>query len=74
MRRGLNSVAKETFSRTGAEKPPQAFSFAASREENLLSKFTPNCGCTPETKHDVFRGFHQLDFEHSQTWASSDHA
>jgi hypothetical protein len=38
-RRGLNSVAEETLSGEGMEKPLQAFSFAffaASREENLL--------------------------------------
>jgi hypothetical protein len=43
-------VAEETFSSEGAEDPSQAFSFAffaASREENLLSKFVPNCGHSP---------------------------
>jgi hypothetical protein len=46
-RRGRNSVAEETSSSEGAEKPYKAFSFAffaASREENLLSKFVANCG------------------------------
>ena len=47
--RGLNSVAEETFSSEGTEKPSQAFSFAffaPSRETNLLSKFAPFGECT----------------------------
>ena len=48
--RDLNSVAEETFSGEGTEKPSQAFSFAffaPSRETNLLSKFAPFGECTP---------------------------
>jgi hypothetical protein len=47
MRKGLNSVAKETSSSEGTGKQSQAFSFAfftASRKKNLLLKFAPNCG------------------------------
>jgi hypothetical protein len=47
-RRGLDSVAEQTFSSEGTEKPSQAFSFAffaPSRETNLLSKSAPLGQC-----------------------------
>jgi hypothetical protein len=56
--RGLHSVAEETSSSEGTEKPSQALSFAffaPSRETNLLSKFAPFGGCTRRRRNFLKR-------------------
>jgi hypothetical protein len=67
-RRDPNPVTEESSLSEDEESNKKQFSFAffaASREENLLSKSAPQRRMHPESPNGVFRGFHQFDFEHS---------